>query len=159
MRTTEMVVGKGQGELILQVSAFLGEGIDFAPQAPGMLTNRQVVAFHAVSINRRADWGGFQQAVELLFRSIDQTRRHLDHPTAFALFDDYRVTECGGWALARSRQPPARASTGWGIPLAVHVQQGVGIVRQVIAGEEWDVRIEPVFQGLDELPGVPPGPL
>ena len=39
MRATEMVIGKGQRELILQVRAFPGEGIDFSPQAPGMLAN------------------------------------------------------------------------------------------------------------------------
>ena len=154
-----MVIGKGQRKLILQVSTFLGEGVDFAPQAPGMLANRQVVSFHAVRVNRLADGRGFQEAVELVFQSIDQTRCHLDHPTALALFDDHRVTQCGRWTLARSRPPPARASTGWGIPLAVHVQQSVGIVRQVIAGEERDVLIEPVFQGFYELPGVTPGPL
>src|SRR3990172_2046400 len=138
MRTTEMVIGKGQRKLILQVSTFLGEGVDFAPQAPGMLANRQVVSFHAVRVNRLADGRGFQEAVELVFQSIDQTRCHLDPPTALALFDDHRVTQCGRWTLARSRPPPARASTGWGIPLAVHVQQSVGIVRQVIPGCERD---------------------
>src|SRR5713226_6809002 len=159
MRTTEMVISEGQRELILQVSPFLGEGIDFARQASGMLANRKVVSLHAVRVNRQADRRGFQEAVELVFRSKDQTRRHLDHPTPLARFDHHGVTQCGGWALTRSRQPPARTSAGGGVPLTVRVQQGVGIVRQIIAGEERDVLVEPVFQGMDELPGVTQCPL
>ena len=31
MRTTEMIVGKGQLELVLQVGTFFGEGVDFTP--------------------------------------------------------------------------------------------------------------------------------
>ncbi len=85
--------------------------------------------------------------------------RHLHHLTSLALFDDHRVTQFSGRALARSGPPPARASAGWGIPLAVPIQQGVGIVREIITGEERKMRIEPVFQGLDELPRVTLCPL
>lgn len=63
--------GKRERELMFQVILFLGEGIDLTPRAVGMLTDRQVVALHAVGIDGRAHGWGFQRGDDLLFISVD----------------------------------------------------------------------------------------
>ena len=45
----KMIVSECEHELIFQIVPVFGERIDLASHSAGMLANRQVVAFHAIS--------------------------------------------------------------------------------------------------------------
>ena len=94
----------------------------------------------------------------MCFRPIEQTAPHPYEPASLALLDHHRLPQVGRGALARGGQSPTPAWPGWGVPLAVGVQQGFGIVREVVTGEEGPGFSQPVFQGIYELSGLGPRP-
>src|SRR3972149_10659914 len=95
MWATEMVVCKGQSQLMLQVAAFLGEGIHLTPQAARMLPNRQVVPLHPVRVDGGTDGRSVQKIKKLSFGSIDQPRGDPNKPMAFSLFHDHGIAQIG----------------------------------------------------------------
>jgi len=55
MRATEVIISKGECELMLQIQPLLGKGVHLTSQPARVLADRQVVAFHAVGGNAETD--------------------------------------------------------------------------------------------------------
>jgi len=89
-----------------------------------------------------------------LFSAIHQAGRDTDEVLPFPFFDDHRVTQVGWGALPRKWKAAASALPLRRVVFTVHRQESIGVVREVIAGKEWQVRIMLGFQGFDELPGI-----
>src|SRR5712692_10471620 len=118
---------------MFEIRALLGEGIHLASQPPRMLAHGEIIAFDAIGINCGADGGSFQEALELLFRSINQARGHVHDPTALALFDNHRVAQLRRWTFARKGQSPTWALPWRRIGLAVNLKECLRIMRKIIA--------------------------
>jgi len=72
----------------------------------------------------------------------------------FALLDDDRIDQFGWRFQPWERRATTREAARGSMEHAIHSQQGLGIVWQIIAGEERNVLIEPIFQGFDEPGGI-----
>lgn len=70
MRDNEMVVGKRQSQLVLQIVRVFREGIDFATHAPRMLAHGQVVALDPIGIDGRTHWRRLQGRCDLFGGAI-----------------------------------------------------------------------------------------
>jgi len=87
MRDDEMVIGKGQGQLMLQIIRVFRERIDLAAHPPRVLTHRQVVALHAIGVDGETNGRSMQGRLDLRRSAVDNTGRDFDHAPILALFD------------------------------------------------------------------------
>src|SRR5262252_8081084 len=136
-----MIGRKRQGELVLQVVLIFREGIDLPSQPSSMLAYCQVVALHSICSDRVADRRRPQGRCDLLGGPVDDACGDMDHPTMRALFDDHRVAQVGWRVAAGFRHTPTCPLPWWCVVYTIHLQQSVGIVRQGVAGEEWNMPI------------------
>ena len=81
MRNNEVVVRKRERELMFQKGRLFREGIHPTSHPPRVLADRQIVALHAIRIDRAADWRRLQGRFELHRGPIDDAGGHMDHPT------------------------------------------------------------------------------
>ena len=136
MGTTEMIIRKRQCQLIFQTDPLLRKSVDLAPQSSGMLSNGQVIALNAIGIDHLAHGRCSQKGLQLLFGAIHQARRDTDQMLPFPDFDDHRVTQVGRGPLPRKWESSTSALPRRSIVFTVHLQEGIGVVWQVITGKE-----------------------
>jgi len=154
MGTTEMIISKRQRQLIVQIDPLLRKSVHLAPQSSGMLSNGQMIALDAIGVDHRTHGRCSQQGSQLLLSAIHQARRDTDQMLPVAFFDDHRVTQVRRRPFPRKWKTSASAPPWRRIIFTVHLQEGIGVMRQVIAGKERPVRIMLRFQGFDELRGI-----
>ena len=117
-----------------------------------MLSNGQVVALDARGVDDLAHGRGLQKGLQLLLGAVRQARRDTDQMLPVTFFDDYRVTQVRRRPLPRKWKASARALPMRGVVFTVHLQEGLGVVRQIIAGKERQVRIRLSFETVARLP-------
>jgi hypothetical protein len=102
----------------------------------------QVVPFDKTGIDCLTDWGRSQTRWHRRFRAEDDRGGHFHHTPAFSALDDLSILQVGRGEALGSRLGSTFArevpEDRWG---AIPMQQGVGIVRQLITGKEWSLNL------------------
>ncbi len=114
----------------------LGEAEGLAGAAGGHVPDRAVVPFDVGGVDRATDWRGLQVLVDGFWGTEDNLAGYLDHTMPFVLFDHLDVEQ-----FLRGHEPrfcrPTRAGLArWGHELTVDLEQGVGILVQLVGREQ-----------------------
>jgi hypothetical protein len=134
MGTTEMIISKRQRQLIFQIDPLLRKSVHLAPQSSGMLSNGQMIALDAIGVDHRTHGRCSQKGSQLLLSALHPAGRDTDQMWPFVFFDDHRVTQVGRRPLPRKWKTSASALPRRRIIFTVHLQEGIGVMREVIAG-------------------------
>ena len=85
MRDNEVIIRKRERELMFQKVRLFREGIHLTSHSPRVLADCEVVALHAIRIDRAADRRRPQGRCDLLGGPVDDARSDVDYATMCAL--------------------------------------------------------------------------
>lgn len=141
MRLDEVIIRKGEMQLLHQPLLRLGKGHRLAHETAVLMADRQIVPLDEARVDRRAHGGLGQLCGHGLPRTKDDARRDLHHPPLFTPLNHLSVQQvrrhfenrlAGAAPHPGSRDLRLDPITG---------EQGVVIMLEFIGREEWEVAI------------------